>query len=255
MASAEIPAQDAVDLSTGNLAIITYSSNLQPGSWEVQPSALSWLVADAARAGWGEAETRFVIAGETSFPSISLDSTGDLIADDLIPRGIDDERVEVINTLTDSVGGLNNTAVQIRALAEALDSSHHVHLGMAMSFHIPRLIRYAKAYGLQMDFVAADDFVQLPEIQERMSEDEIEEHQLVLGALPEFAKREKHVRRLSYFDRKGKLLNLLTAAQGPRLHDVNPETGQAILTTTRKRLEEAIGPEKLAVKRRLELDF
>jgi hypothetical protein len=59
-----------------------------------------------------------------------------------------------------------------------------------------------------------------------------------MSTLPEFAKREKWVRRVSRLDHKGRLLNVATRIQGPRIHDVNPNNGEAIISTAKKMRQE-----------------
>jgi hypothetical protein len=149
-----IPTSEALDIVPANLAIITYSSNIDPRTGELRPSALSKLVGDVAIAGWSDTETKFVSASEISFAETPL-STGDLLFNDFSTREIPAERLEAINFLARNPRlHLDNTGLQVEALAESVDDEI---VALAMSYHMPRItriIRYSKAYGLNMRLIA-----------------------------------------------------------------------------------------------------
>jgi hypothetical protein len=238
MSSFEVSPVYALALRPDNLAIITYSSNLDAETMDLNLSALSKFVADVALAGWANRHTEYIVASERSFENHQ--TTGELIDSFFTAEGIDESRINLINKLPSTGEELNNTSQQIQALAEEFKGKPGTLLALAMGYHIPRIAKHARYFGLELNLVAADKLWPMPVIQDGIARYGLdrERHLQVLDALPVFAKRESTIRRSTFFDRSGFITRTVNKFQGPCLHDVDLITGEAIISTTPKRYRE-----------------
>lgn len=238
MTNLEISPSEALVYNPDYLAVFTYSSNIDPRTMEIGPSSLSKFVADVALAAWANTDSRYTIASETSFEGYA--TTGRLIRDFYIREGLPEGRVKLIDDMPSNGIPLNNTSEQVQALGQEFVARPVNVLGLALSYHIPRILKHAEYYRLKMDLVAADKLYESAYVQAGIDEFGLDRvmHEEVLDAIPAFAAREKTVRRATFFDHSGWTTRLLNKRLGNCLHDLDPVTRQVVISTIPKRLEE-----------------
>jgi hypothetical protein len=193
----------------------SYSANVRldaDGNPEPYLSILSQIAIDAAATVVEhQPGSKLVVTGETCYGD-ELPTTTTLMADRAIDiLGVDAGRVVPLSR--EDGRGLDNTYLQTEALANFFrNQAGQRAVIMPLSYHLKRIVHTAKAYGIDADFVAAEDV--LHAVGDH-SYDQYLPHIEGLGV------SEKALRFINIFDPRGRLLNwMMEKTKGPRLVDV-----------------------------------
>lgn len=216
----------------GFVAPHSYSANVRAGSLgpEVYLSVMSKMAIDAAcQVVLARPESQLVITGETCYGD-ELPTTTEL----LVERASDVFNIhrDAIRPLAREDGkGLNNTYLQTEALSNFFKQSpEQPALIVPLGYHLKRIVHTAQAYGIQADFVAAEDVLHAASINTY-------DRYLPLIAMLESS--ERLLRGANKIDRQGKIMNLIMKLKGPRQVDVIEIDGELVL-------EEGYSQDKLA---------
>lgn len=221
------------------VVVMPYSSNLKDTEPRRGEPRLSFYSAFALNAAYelyrrGLAEN-FILCGEETFGS------GKPTGTDLMKESLLRLRVLPIDILTIRGKNLNNTAYQIQAVSEfqeELGPEARKFLVVDWSFHDERIRNHIRGFGLDAETVTAEEVHKYlrPEFN-------LEKLQ---GILPyEFEQRERKLRALSRFDKRGIFPRLGTRFRGGSVTDIEKTRdgqGKLILrlldTTGKKRLQD-----------------
>ncbi|HSX29902.1 MAG TPA: hypothetical protein VLE73_05090 [Candidatus Saccharimonadales bacterium] len=211
-----LSASQALDAERSFDYIVAYphSSNIEHNNGQVRArlSALSRMSIEAANVVQNKyPNSKLILPGETCFEDTGLPDTTDLMVAHL---GGDNEHFVPLHRTADK-RPLNNTYLQTIGVLDFLDQlpiTPHNILIETLAYHVKRVRRTAEAYGLQAQFVAAED------IFAHQNNTEYER----LG--PVIAKGTRKTEALAYLltagDRKGTVMNWLMAKAGARIVDV-----------------------------------
>jgi hypothetical protein len=188
------------------------------GEPEARLSVMSRMAIDAASLAWQSSpQAKLVIAGETAYEG--LPNTTDLMALRAEYHcGVVPEAHVRLHALGNGQK-LNNTYLQMRALAEALGGSSNV-LFVPLGFHLPRVARIAKAFGFAgADLTSAETLLRAAG-----------EHRYDVYApfIPRLATAERWLGPLTVLDRKGRLLTAMTALLGGRQMNITVSNGHIV---------------------------
>lgn len=191
----------------------SYSSNVRLGP-DGQPapymSIMTQIALDAAATAVGrQPESTLVLTGETCYGD-AMPTTTDLMVERAIAElGLSAERVEPLSR--DDGRGLDNTYLQTEALAHFFADHDGRAVIMPLSYHLRRIMHTAEAYGIEADFVAAEDVLHAAGNHS---------YDRFLPRTHDLEASEKVLRAINMFDRRGRFLNFMMRAKGPRLVDV-----------------------------------
>ena len=176
---------------------------------------------------------KLILCGETTFGE-ERSTTSELMKDALLRLGVPESDIIILNKPK-----LDNTAVQIKAVAEyqrenSLEDQQF--LVIDWGFHDERIKNHIRGFGLNAETVQAEDVHKYfePDFNlERLEE-----------VLPEeFEKREKKVRRISRFDKRGLIPRLLLImGRGASVTDIRKVKSEK---GTHLELEDTTGKRKL----------
>jgi hypothetical protein len=205
---------------------LPYTSNLvrsPEGGVEARLSVLSRMAIDAAGLAWQtNPQAKLVIAGEAAYDG--LPSTTDLMALRAEYHcGVAPEALVMLHALGNGQK-LNNTYLQMRALAEALGEPSGNVLFVPLGFHLPRVARIAKAFG----------FANAASIPAEAVLRDAGEHRYNVYApfIPQLASFERWLGPLTALDRKGRLLTAITTLLGGRQMDIVVSEGRIVTENT-----------------------
>lgn len=226
--------------------VMPYSQNLKEHGPNAGENRLSFYSAFALNAGLDLYKdglvSKLVLCGETTFGE-DRSTTSDLMKDALLRLGVPEDDIFVIEK-----PNLDNTAAQVKAISEFRkenDMEHEPLLIVGWDFHNQRLGNHMRGFGLR-GHEAASGLV----VAERVHKHHRPSFNLdkMYEVLPvdEFEAREKTVRKISKFDRRGLIPRLILAlGRGGSVTDikrVQDENGQTHLvlenTTGKKKLEQ-----------------
>lgn len=225
----------ARDLAMDYIVVIPYSSNIKVIDNRLTPvlSVLSRISIDAAAALWQHHKNAtMVIVGETCY-GCGFPNTADLMK----RRILEETQIPESSIITlDNIRGvyLNNTSLQVEGLANfSLRRQPSKIVTLALKYHIERIAVHARAYGVQTNYIAAEDILSQ---NHRMGE-----YAQYLPYMKGVERSEKWLRLLAKANPKGSIFNAIMKRKGPRVVDV-VETQEKKLefvdTFARTRLEE-----------------
>ncbi len=250
---ATVPVPEILKTLHTHTVVMPYSSNLkdsEPRRGESRLSFYSAFALNSAYELYKNGQTRkLILCGETTFGH-GKKSTTDLMKDALLGLGVPDEDVIILGVPNlDNIPNLDNTALQIKAVAEyqkSKDLQNETFLVVNWQFHQERVRNHIQGFGLNAETVTAEELHKY-----FMPSFDLEELKRVLPE--EFEKREKTPRRISRFDKRGFVPRLLAMLRGPSVTDIQKDyssldksamTGRQrpslrlLNTTGRKRLKE-----------------
>lgn len=215
------------------IAVLTYSSTLttqEGGEPQAELTFPSRSAIDAGIIVYDEApNSKIIIAGEHTFGH-QYDSTSTLMHDYAVQRGIPKQDIVVIDGWPDE--NLLTTPKQVRAIRERYPNIERPISAVAHGFHLERVLLHARGYKVSMVGMNVSEILREAGVLDNYPE---------LPYLERLANRERVIRFMSRFDRKGRLLNIAAAIQGPRLHDVIAEEDGSfkdVVSTSQKDAEE-----------------
>jgi hypothetical protein len=224
MPFAPIPTAEGLQPRYDFIVPLPYTSTLvrgAEGGIEPRLSVLSRMAIDAASLAWqANPKAHLLVTGETAYGQ-DLPSTADLMALRAEFHGGVAPEAIITHTALPSGRKLNNTYLQMRAIATTLGENKGNVLFVPLDFHVPRTARIAQAFGFTTAAFAPAEAILRTANEHR--------YDVYAPYIPLLATAERWLHPLTAMDRKGRLLNALTAVLGGRQMDITVANGHIVI--------------------------
>lgn len=203
------------------IVVLPYTSNLalEHGIPQARLSRLSVIAVTAATRLWQQyPESRLVIPGETDY--VDQPNTTALMKAHAMAHSspaVPEVAIDGINTLPDG-RTLDNTYLQMEAVAGHLGGDTEGTIFSSLRFHRPRVAQVAEANGISdARFVAAEDI--------HAEVGDPYDYGKYFDLIDSMARAERFKRFVGHFDSKGTIFSRIMRVVGPNIDDIHEHEG------------------------------